>query len=134
MKTETENLIKATMQGFAEAWRAGDVDKVMKLWDLQNPEMTYVPVDNNELIRDPKALKAYFDSELNGFTVTSAEMLEPVIRMVNDEYAYGFCLYQWAFESATVTGTLRSRATCLLRKQGQRWYYLHMHESVEVKG
>ncbi|QRN96473.1 nuclear transport factor 2 family protein [Archangium violaceum] len=131
-----EQVIKATLKGFSEAWLAGSMDAVMQLWDPSAAEeMTYEPVEHTSPILGRDALRQYFVQAIAGHVMTHTDMLAPVVRFLSGDLAYAICNYRWVSETANGQHSDDiTRATCVLRKRAHRWYFLHMHESLGVGG
>jgi ketosteroid isomerase-like protein len=128
--------VKAALRAFAETWRAGQLDEMMGHWDSRDgEELTYVCVDKDELIVGFEAIQTYFHGVAGaGYQVLGAEMTEPTLRFLGEDRAYAMCHYIWHCQLGALKFTTKTRATFVLRRRDERWYYQQMHESVKWGG
>jgi ketosteroid isomerase-like protein len=127
-----EVAILHAVQGFAEGSIRADPDMLMGLWDASAAdEASFIQVENELPVIGFEGIRAYYEGFMQHLVVLSGDVSDVQIQRMGN-VAYVVCRYNWVVR--TVHGgqvfSQPTRATLILRKQGQRWLYLHMHESI----
>ncbi len=131
---DEEAIIRA-IEGYTEGFIAGDVRKLLNLWDTHDREqVTYVPVEKDTPIVGVQSLRPYYEELIKAHIVYSGEITNVQIHREGG-MAYAFCNYTWVTRS-TAGGPVMvtpTRATFVLRKRDGQWLYRHFHESVTMR-
>ncbi|MGZ3459218.1 MAG: YybH family protein [Archangium sp.] len=131
-RADDEAAILQAMQGFAEGSIRADPQMMMDLWDARVADQAYfIPVEIERPLIGFEAIRAYYEGFMRDLIVLSGDLSEVQIHIMGD-MAYASCQYNWVTRSVAggPAWAQPTRATIILRKHGQRWLYLHFHESI----
>jgi ketosteroid isomerase-like protein len=132
MARADEAAILQAVEGFAEGFIRGDLVMLTNLWDASAADqVSFIPVERELPLYGIDSVRAYYAGHLVNFVTLSGDVTDVQIQRLGS-LAFVSCRYNWVTRSpyggpATLQPT---RATLVLRKQGRRWLYLHMHESI----
>ncbi|MCY1074602.1 YybH family protein [Archangium lansingense] len=127
-----EAAILQAVQDFAEGSIRRDMRMLMGLWDARAAdEVSFIQVENELPVRGLENFRAYYEGFLAHLIILSGEVSDVQIQRFGD-MAYVLCRYHWVVKSVAGGPEMYqpTRATLVLRKQGQHWRYLHLHESI----
>ena len=126
-----EAAIIQAVEGFIVGFMKMDVDRVMDLWDASAAdEVSFTQVENDLTMVGLENFRAYYAGHMQHIQILGGEVVDVHIQRMGN-LAIVSCRYNW-FSKYLATGHVAAdttRATVVLRKQGRRWLYLHMHES-----
>ncbi|MCY1074601.1 YybH family protein [Archangium lansingense] len=127
-----EAAILQAVQGFAVGFIQGDLDMIMGLWDASAAkEVSFIQVENEHPVVGLSKFRAYYAGHLRQITTLDGDVSDVHIQRMGN-IAIVSCRYTWVskyVENGHVAVN-STRATITLRKHGQRWLYIHMHESM----
>ena len=127
-----DDAILSAVQDFAVASIHRDVSMLMSLWDVGNADkVSFIQVENELPVVGLSKFRAYYENYLANLVVLSGDVSDVQIQHVGD-LAYVVCRYNWVVRSVAGGPSMAqpTRATVILRRQGLRWVYLHLHESI----
>jgi hypothetical protein len=134
MSDDIESQIQQALKSYAAEFLAANADTLIQLWDPESAtSATYLPAESGTPLQGLAALKAYYDRLVSGYIITKAEATNIHIRRVDGTTAYALCDFIWQYKPRAkpeMVIDFRSRGSIVLQKRDQRWFYLHMHESV----
>jgi ketosteroid isomerase-like protein len=125
-----EDGIRATLLNYMNGWLARDIDALMRLFDQEDPDVTYVPAELEAPVFGHAALRAYAEQVSKNFPIISGTFGDLAVRPFGDR-AYAVGHIDWRFKAGDVEFTTRIRTTAVLRQRGGTWYLVHMHESIK---
>lgn len=129
-----EAAVVEAVQGYVDGFLNNDVEGLMALWDTREPESAiYVAVEVPTPFFGVASLRPYYEQLVANYQVLSGDISNLQIRREGDQ-AYVFCFIDWTYR-VRATGQLQSfrdRATFVMQKRGQHWFYRHLHESTTV--
>lgn len=129
MSNTREDGIKATLLGYMKGWLDRDIDALMRLWDQEEKDVTFVPAELVAPVFGHSALRAYSEQVSANFPIVSGAFGDLAVRPLGD-MAYTVSHFDWTFKAGDVQFTTRIRTTALLRQRGGAWYFVHVHESI----
>jgi uncharacterized protein (TIGR02246 family) len=132
MTTEDEGKIRALLDQFAAGWREQDAGILKKIWDPTYSESSYIAAENEKPVFGPEQINKYYDEALSAFPITSSEIDNVRISLIND-LAYAFCDISMGFKVKETELLVHPRATFVLRKREDNWYVIHYHESIRYE-
>jgi ketosteroid isomerase-like protein len=127
-----EEAITQAVHNYPAAFRSGDVQALLELWDPQiGEQLTYISVEKPEPTYGLEAMQPYYQLLCDHYVVLGGDVSNLRIS-VEGNVAYAVCdiLWSWDSKAGGAALTLPARTTILLRKRGERWLYQHLHESI----
>ncbi len=129
---DDEAAILRAVEQFAQRSIRGDVEGLMALWDTRAAkEVSFTQVENELPVVGLHNFRAYYASHLQHIITLDGDVSDVHIQRMGN-LAIVSCRFTWVSQYVA-TGHVSvdsTRATVVLRKHGQRWLYVHMHESI----
>ncbi len=130
-RSDEEAIIQA-VEGFAVGYIQRDLEMLMGLWDAKAAdEVSFIQVENELPVIGLQNFRANYIFHLQQIITLGGDVSDVHIQRMGN-LAIVSCRFTWVSQYVA-TGHVSvdsTRATVVLRKHGQRWLYVHMHESI----
>jgi ketosteroid isomerase-like protein len=134
--SKRDEQIEAVLKGYTEGFigERANVDALLQLWDDQQAEeLTYLPAESDVPVLGIQGLREYYTLLAEHYVITAGAVSNVHVRPISGDLTYVLFDLTWAYSARDrmeQSIAFASRASIVLRKRGQRWYYVQMHESV----
>ena len=133
MKTMDErDTIMQVLNTYVDGWVKGDASILKSIWDFSDRQSTYLPAEYAEVIKGPDNIITYYNQNAGGFSTASIDLRNPVIDVLDENYAQVYCAPEWITVDADGTETpIYPRLSFTMKRNSDRWLVIHYHESLQ---
>ncbi|KQV94128.1 nuclear transport factor 2 family protein [Streptomyces sp. Root369] len=116
--------VAATLEEYAAAWTALDLQRVADQWDRQDHEVTYIAEELGEVLVGHERISEHLLRTEHRITTSRASLRDVHVRELEPGLVLATFICRWDFEWVAY-----SRVSAVLRRRGTRWLFAHYMEA-----